>query len=164
MSTQLESYFDNLRNSRYSITSPEDDFYNCIAWAALETHRKWWPIGGYWPIALREETVSCFILAFETLGYTVCVKGQFELGFEKVAIYVDSTRTPTHMARQLRSGLWTSKCGDLEDMEHSSLNAVGGEPKGYGSVDTYMKRPALGYDLAERPGCLSRIVRFKRNL
>jgi hypothetical protein len=159
MSALLESYFGNLQNSRYSVTSPQDDFYNCIAWAARETHRRWWPIGAYWPISLREETVACFILAFETLDYRVCLDGRLERGFEKVAIYSDSSNTPTHMARQLHSGVWTSKCGNLEDLEHENLDAVGGDP-GYGSVVVFMKRPLFGAD--EVSGCLARIWPFKR--
>jgi len=36
--------------------------YNCIAFAAGETHRWWWPMGAYWPEpAPRDETVDSFI-------------------------------------------------------------------------------------------------------
>ena len=38
--------------ARFEITSPRTVAYNCIAWAAGETQRKWWPdkMGvAYWP-------------------------------------------------------------------------------------------------------------------
>jgi hypothetical protein len=59
-----------------------------------------------------------------------------EEGFDKVAIFANKDRV-THMARQLRSGRWTSKLGPLEDVEHD-LHAV--ESKTYGRVVKILKR------------------------
>jgi hypothetical protein len=71
----------------------------------------------------------------------LCNDGLFEIGFEKVAIYVDAGGTPTHMARQLESGAWTSKCGSLEDIEHYALEAVGGfGAREYGRVAAFLRR------------------------
>lgn len=161
MSARLEHLFGNLRNSRYRITSPDTPFYNCIAWAAGETHRRWWPIGAYWPDdAPNEETVESFIVAFRTLEYEPCEDGRLEKGYQKLAIYVDATGTPTHMARQLDSGAWTSKCGSLEDIEHETLNAVGGHgPDDYGQVVKYLKRPLPG-TTTKKGGLLTRIFGF----
>jgi len=39
-------------------------------------------------------------------------------GMKRLAVYADETDTPTHMARQLPSGHWTSKLGELEDIQH----------------------------------------------
>jgi hypothetical protein len=64
-------------------------------------------------LLINDETVDSFILAFGILGYSPCDDGTLEEGFEKVAIYVDESETPTHMAKQLPSGMWTSKCGQL---------------------------------------------------
>ncbi|MDZ7359115.1 MAG: hypothetical protein ONB46_00095 [candidate division KSB1 bacterium] len=102
MSAELESCFSNLKPNSYKITSERTPLYNCIAFEAGETHRWWWPIGGYWPKpAPRDETVDSFIRAFGILGYSPCDDGALEEGFEKVAIYADENETPTHMAKQL---------------------------------------------------------------
>ncbi len=124
----LERLFPSLASSTYAIESPRDGRYNCVAWAAGENFRHWWPgpegIGApYWPPGVpREETMSAFIQAiqaFATLGYAPCESGTAERGYERVAIYVDSSRRPTHTARQLPSGHWSSKVGvELEDIRH----------------------------------------------
>jgi len=61
--------------------------------------------------------------AFEAIGFAVCDEAEHESGFEKVAIFVIDER-PTHVARQLPSGIWTSKLGQQVDIEHllDSLN------------------------------------------
>jgi hypothetical protein len=121
-----------------------DHRYNCIAWAASDTRKWWWPddpvIGyGYWPSgAAREVTIPAFIAAFNTLGYAVCLDGSIENGFEKVAIFADHNAEPTHAARQLTDGVWTSKFGAYEDIRHVVLACLEG-PR-YGKVFVYMKR------------------------
>jgi hypothetical protein len=140
MSAGLEAIFENLRRNRYKITSPEDGQYNCIAFAAGEIYRWWWPIDYYWPDGVpRAETLQSFILAFSTLGYSPCEDGTLETRFEKVAIYADEDGTPSHMARQLQSGIWISKCGGLEDIEHEALEALEGME--YGTVVLFLRRP-----------------------
>jgi hypothetical protein len=138
----IEKLFPNLINSAYSITSPASVEYNCIAWASGDTERYWWPDSnniGYWPDDVpREETLKAFIAVYEILGYTVCLNAGYEEGFEKAAIYVDSNGKPTHAARQLNSGRWTSKLGKLEDIEHNTLNNLSGSQ--YGTVAIIMKR------------------------
>lgn len=143
MSAELESCFSNLHPSSYRITSERTPLYNCIAFAAGEAHRWWWPIGAYWPKqSPREETIDSFILAFRSLGYSPCDDGVLEEGFEKLAIYADEDETPTHMARQLPSGMWISKCGQLEDIEHETLEALSGfGSREYGAVIKFLKRP-----------------------
>jgi hypothetical protein len=61
-----------------------------------------------------------------------------EKGFEKVAIYVKGNQNPTHAARQLDSGIWTSKIGNEEDIEHSSPAVLEGLE--YGAVAVVMKK------------------------
>jgi hypothetical protein len=46
---------------------------------------------------------------------------------------------PTHAALQLESGLWTSKLGEFEDINHLTPNAVAGPV--YGGVLCYLERP-----------------------
>ena len=55
-----------------------------------------------------------------------------------MAIFVDAVGVPTHAARQLASGLWTSKLGHSEDIEHD-LRALEGDT--YGMVALLLKRP-----------------------
>jgi hypothetical protein len=57
---------------------------------------------------------------------------------EKVALFADPAGIPTHAARQLASGQWTSKLGQAEDIEHE-LRALEGEI--YGVVALILKRP-----------------------
>jgi hypothetical protein len=64
-----------------------------------------------------------------------------ELGFEKLAIFADENSEPTHVARQLPSGAWSSKLGAGEDIEHSSLTALEGSV--YGRVVQFLRRPRL---------------------
>jgi hypothetical protein len=48
------------------------------------------------------------------------------------------------MARQLPTGVWTSKCGSLEDIEHETLEALAGfGPYEYGAVVRFLKRSIL---------------------
>lgn len=138
----IEKSFPNLSEYGYTITSPETVEYNCIAWAAGDTTAWWWPDDQYqyyWPSEIpRRESIETFIKAYETLGYSLCDNAEIEDSLEKIAIYVDSNRKPTHAARQLSNNLWTSKLGRLEDIEHSLdgfLDSI------YGSVAVIMKRP-----------------------
>lgn len=115
--------------------------YNCLAWAASITNARWEPdplLQYHWPDGVpREYTLDAYIAAFRTKGFEVCTDGSVEAGMEKIAIY--SIRgEPQHAARQLANGNWTSKMGDYEDIQHTSLNAVGGPL--YGNVRVYMKR------------------------
>jgi hypothetical protein len=139
--------FPNLTNSNHTITSPTAHRYNCIAWAAGNDGRNWWPDlfnQGYWPLSVpREETIDAFVQAYETLGYKLCYDERLEQGVEKIAIYgkdnPDNTVTPTHAARQLPTGEWTSKLGNFEDISHATPGAVNGPI--YGRIVCYMCRP-----------------------
>lgn len=129
-------------DSGFKITSPDDSFYNCIAWAARESQRWWWPEGGYWPQGVsRALTVASFLDAFGTLGYRRCKDGKNQLFFEKVVLYVNRTGEPTHMARQLIGGRWTSKLGESNDITHIEVEGVEGQA--YGTALLYMRRPIL---------------------
>jgi len=118
--------------------------YNCIAWAARDTGRWWWPDPNpqneivFWPPGIPiEETVDAFAAVFVALGYTRCSGDALESGFEKVALFADE-EVPTHAARQLPNGRWTSKLGFQEDIEHD-LHALSGDV--YGQVRLLLKRP-----------------------
>ncbi len=138
----LNSIFARLSYSYYKITSEEDSDYNCIAWAAGDNQEWWWPDDdSFWPLGVpRQETIDAFIAAFETLGYVLCQDGNYQQGFAKIAIFADEGGFPTHAARQLPNGIWTSKCGELEDLDHE-LNALSGPDPAYGCIVRFMKKP-----------------------
>lgn len=147
MNDRLEAAFPGLRTTPFQITSPADPSYNCVAWAAAgSTSDWWWPLEAdrriFWPAGVRREvSTDGFVAALFTLGYTVCLDEAVETGFEKVALFADSRGVPTHAARQLATGRWTSKLGQSEDIEHT-LRALEGLI--YGTVAAILKRPARG--------------------
>ncbi|MBY0526565.1 MAG: hypothetical protein K2R98_24430 [Gemmataceae bacterium] len=146
MVIDLEALFPGLSGTDYRVTSPSDRKYNCIAWAASDTRRWWWPDpppgdeGYHWPSSVsNEETLVAFMAAFATLGYRPCAVEAIEPGWERIALYATANGAPTHAARQLPDGRWTSKLGRWQDIEHT-LRALEGEA--YGSIVQIMKRPA----------------------
>ena len=132
--------FPRLKRTVFLMTSVETTQYNCIAWAANDTSRWWWPTGyGYWPPGVRKAVdVDAFKAAYATLGYTECEDGSVEKRLEKIAIFANASGAVTHAARQLPSGTWTSKLGDWEDISHTIYGLEGST---YGSVACYMARP-----------------------
>lgn len=136
--------------------SPYDDNYQCIAWAACHTGRRWWPtddLNHYWPAGLplvnvhQAAPVDYFIQGFGTLGYKPCEDSAFEFGYQKVAIYANGIGV-THMARQHFLGRgWLSKLGKSEDILHGELKDVEGDlsPAAYeyGRVVQILKRSWL---------------------
>jgi hypothetical protein len=131
----LERLFPALKEAGFEVTSPRDTGYNCVAWAAGDTTRWWWPAEfpfAYWPAGVeRKETLTSFIHAFATLGYEYASSGEHESEFEKVAIFASRDGVPTHVARQLGDGSWTSKLGGLAADEKSpcaELNAASAFP------------------------------------
>lgn len=138
----LTELFPGLRGKALTVTSPHTFEYNCIAWAAGRTKERWWASddeGVFWPHGVpHEETLEAFQAAFATLGYIDCPDAAQETGFEKIAIFADAYGGPQHAARQLPTGLWTSKLGKLEDIEHELRDLEG---DAYGTVALVMKRP-----------------------
>lgn len=138
----IEHIFPAIKKHGYQITSPSTSSYNCIAWAVGNDLRWWWPdplMTSYWPHDIpREETITTFIEAFATLGYTKCNDETYEVGYEKIAIYINQQGIPTHAARQLKNGKWTSKLGKLQDIEHNNLEGLAGNE--YGIVGVYLRR------------------------
>ena len=140
----IERAFPKIR-THYKITSPEDYKYNCIAFAAGDTNKHWWPKALYWPEGIPStEDLNSFIACFKSLGYEECeMNGNFEPGYEKFAIYVSPDNKPTHVSRQFAdgNGLWKSKLGIYKDIEHSLDGLSGWYSYGsYGHVAIILKR------------------------
>lgn len=118
------------------VSAPAD--YNCIAYAAGDT-TKWWD-NVRAPKMVPEWSIDGLQRAFAPLGYEQCPDGELEQGFEKVVFYWKiATGRPTHGARQLPDGRWTSKCGKEEDIIHNTPECLAGDA--YGQPCVYMKRP-----------------------
>ncbi len=83
--------------------------------------------------------MEAFVEMFESLGYKECKEDirlavSSEPKFEKVVIYYtllgnpDVLRfSPTHAALQIENGLWKSKIGEHEDIEHANVDCLNGE-------------------------------------
>lgn len=139
----FDKEFPNLGQDNHTITSPQTEEYNCIAWAANDSEQFWWPCSkpvAFWPEGVLDElSVPAFAAAFGTLGYVPCADGAFEDGVEKVVLYVDQNNIPTHMSRQLENGSWTSKLGRWCDISHDHVSVLHGPS--YGTGRYFFSRP-----------------------
>lgn len=142
MNDWLEQAFPRLAGTSYDITSARSQQYNCIAWAAGEDGRWWWPAtapDAYWPDGVPNDvTVDAFIQAYARLGYTRRSDASHEIGLEKIALFATPDGEPTHAARQLENGTWTSKLGPSIDISHSLRGLEGTR---YGRVVAVLSRP-----------------------
>ena len=116
--------------------------YNCIAWSVGRVDVWWWPDSSeetVWPETVpREVTLAAFVAAFATVGYQLCENGELEVGWEKIALYA-LAGVPTHAARQLADGSWTSKLGRGPRVSHNTTRGVEGPL--YGLVACFLRRP-----------------------
>lgn len=139
---RIEAQIPGLAEAAYRITSPEDPDYNCVAWGLRDTTR-WWspePDGtNHWPADVPAwPSLTAVIEVFEREGYERCEDDGYEEGVEKIAIFTYPSNEPTHVARQLKGGKWTSKLGVSVDIEHDELGAVSCGL--YGEVAVLMRR------------------------
>lgn len=142
MRNRLEQVWPGLTRVAYSVSSPADRSYNCVAWAAGDVKRWWWPDPlevAFWPEPLpRAQTLDAFARAFALFGYVVSETPAYEIGFEKIAVFASNDGTPKHVARQLSNGKWTSKLGRSVDIEHETLDGLQGQT--YGDPVLFLKR------------------------
>lgn len=132
------------RLSEYRVTSPKDPTYNCIAFAAGDTTRKWactpFPIPGYyWPSgAIQGDKPDALQSAFEQVGFELADNGELEVEYDKIALYADENGNWSHAAIQTESGKWASKLGNEEDIEHTDPHCFVGSL--YGNLVCFMRR------------------------
>ena len=154
----LEVAIPGLNLTRWHPASPEDYHYNCIAFAIGDTHNWWEPSGmriHYWPPGIPPEySLESYSRAYEIHGYTRCASGELEADYEKIALFVDEFGIPSHASYQLESGIWISKLGEWEDIEHDSLQALEGDDN-YGTVAAYLRRPRV----VKKSGCLGGVFK-----
>jgi len=65
------------------------------------------------------------------MSYNPCESRELESGYRKIALYADTAGKPTHVARQLANGEWTSKIGKNEDIVHATLDQLEGDQYGH---------------------------------
>jgi hypothetical protein len=113
----------------YRDTSEETIIYNRLSWALGITWTRYDPepkcTRYFWfPGLPRKWDEPTIRLLFENHDYSLAENSEFELGYEKVVFYSDDKAIPQHFARQLPNGKWTSKIGDLNDIEHDTLECL----------------------------------------
>ncbi len=138
-SALLDHVIKGLEGWDYEVTSDNTFDYNCIAYAADENFRWWWPSDGhdtYWPeSAPCEVTREAFVLAYASIGYHLCEDGGYDPAYEKIVLYFMDD-APTHAAKQIDATYWTSKLGGYHDIRHP-LRALDHE---YGEPAVFMRR------------------------
>lgn len=143
--SSIIAVFPGLLGTSWSIESPEDPGYNCIAWAAGDDTVWWEPTPfTYWPPGVPlVPSLPAYMQAYMTRGFSACDETDVDSpeDSERIAIFAKGDGIPTHAARQLPSGDWTSKLGQMNDIRHD-LHAL--EGAFYGSVVQLMKRPREG--------------------
>ncbi len=145
-------------DSRFvSVNSDASPEYNCIAWA-LGIKNQWWEPHsqgsivedrGYWPAGLPHNRAPQTLRAlFWREGFVDCENGDFDPNIVKIALYrlpdTDGSYRWTHVARQLKTGLWTSKLGSSYEVTHRKPDDLDGSL--YGEVYAYMAKPRRGDD------------------
>lgn len=132
-------------------TSHADPLYNCVAWAFGRANVFWWPDPwdpGVWPIEhdFTDYGLGAFRRLFETWGWRASENADYDSRLDKIALFVDSELTPTHLARMLHdgeysdigAGAWSSKLAHGMDVAHE-LDALCG-PDRYGVVNCIYER------------------------
>jgi hypothetical protein len=98
---------------------------------------------------MRRENKESFIKLFKYHGYNIIPNKDISLKstMRKIALYTNSSKTPTHAARQLSNGMWASKIGADIDLVHKTLDVL--EGPAYGKVDIIFGKQKFEYISAE---------------
>src|ERR1035437_2064766 len=127
--TKIKRYFPNLiQGKNFEFTSGQTDEYNCVAWATELTAD--WVQFIYDEIGNYDNNVQKYIKYFTELGFIKTENSQFVKDVQKIAIYANENKDFVHVARQLNNGKWTSKLGEWEDIEHTTLEVLAGDSYG----------------------------------
>lgn len=139
MDALFKTAFPRLVDVASKKTSERDERYNCIAWAFEDNQRFWWPSPkrAFWPVPCDGQTVKQAFDAWLSIdNWTPSDNAELEPRFKKIALY-EKANVPTHAARLLPSGRWTSKLGPDIDLVHE-LNELEGPEYGV-LVQVYKK-------------------------
>lgn len=131
----------------FDYTSPVDYNYNCLSWALSCNTRPFENArGAFWPWEnIPDDTADGWARVCMIHGFQECSDGQFEPGYEKVAIFQGThSYDDLHAARQDKNGRWKSKLGvQGPDIDHNNLSDL---KSGYGDVVRYLKRRRPDWD------------------
>lgn len=129
----------SLRDGSFVYMSDFTINYNCAAWVVHETERRIDSYGYWWPddVPVAHTAESYAEVYRKHFGFENCEDGSFETGIEKIAIFSDANKLFTHAARQKENGIWTSKMGDCEDIDHGLDVVAGGW---YGQPVLFLKK------------------------
>lgn len=133
MDEYYKKFFPKISDVKKKKTSECDPIYNCIAWAFKDSQRHWWPNKkrSYWPLnATGLSTNEAFEAWFLHDGWEETSDTSFDPSYEKIAFFTLNGE-PTHAARLIADGVWTSKLGSLIDLSHGSDDLDGPE---YGQI------------------------------
>ena len=132
--------FPNLASEGFEIVDEPSPRYNCIAYAAGDTSRWWWPDRiNYWPPwATLTTEMESLQEVFAGKGYEQCEDSATETGYQKVALYEAHSKMQ-HAAVQMPDGRWRSKMGQGPLIEHRTPEALSGGI--YGEPTVFMRRP-----------------------
>jgi hypothetical protein len=127
----------------YTDTSDATNEYNCLAWALGINWTRYDPepqcAGYYWfPGVERKWNERNIRQIFQNHGYEEADNYDLEDGYEKIVFYISADGEPQHFSRQLPNGRWTSKLGDLNDIEHDTLECIAVED--YGRPQVVLQR------------------------
>ena len=137
----IEDSFPSLNRNNYTVTSPEDFNYNCLAFALGDLHTWWEPPGQYgfcWPPGFSQDSsVETVTRIIKLHGYSVeCGPNDSPLA-DSIAVFARNGEW-THFAKYV-DGQWFSKIGEDHDISHASLNLL--ESDLYGEVVRILSRP-----------------------
>jgi len=161
----LARKFPKLKADGGDKTSEAAIQYNCLSWSAKRTKQyrfepKPQEAWERWPEGLPDDySLESFIMLFEQLGYKrlADIDSRFEFFYKKVAIYAafgiygEPRWEFTHVADQLHSGVWISKLGYEEDIQHNTPQSLEGNcGDEYGKILKILKKPCWPWELAVR--------------
>ena len=146
----LYGLFPKLKQTQHAITSDSDKNYNCVAWVLGKTKEFWTPFGLIIPASFppyrwhsdvpQDGSLSSYKVLFQKFGFSMAGDSKPERGYEKIALYEQDDKF-THVAKQVDESKWSSKLGDIEDIEHELKSLEKKGPLAYGRVACFMKRP-----------------------
>lgn len=136
----LTRAFPNLASEGFDIVDEPSPRYNCIAYAAGDTSKWWWPDGiNYWPPwATLTNRIESLQEAFAGIDFERCSDADTENGYQKVALY-EAQGAMKHAAIQMPNGRWHSKMGKGPVIEHRNPESLSGGV--YGEPTVFMRRP-----------------------
>ncbi|MGZ5481192.1 MAG: DUF7689 domain-containing protein [Pyrinomonadaceae bacterium] len=139
---EIEQLFPKLCGTPWAIKSRKTRRYNCLAWAAREKHRRWdFTKGAYWPPGVKRLSGIAYLVgAYLAEGFSVSNQSacqSYDSTSDSIVLY-ERNLIGMHAARLLANGMWSSKLGDLEDVQHKTPEDISGTR--YGNPIVYMKR------------------------